>query len=60
MDSLLGGIGSVDVQDCGDLTKATIHQFSNIVDDKRIGVFGGSHGGFLTGWLIGHPEYKDI
>jgi len=23
-------------------------------------VEGGSHGGFMTGWLIGHPKYKDL
>ena len=21
---------------------------------------GGSHGGFMTGWLCGHPDYKDL
>ncbi len=21
---------------------------------------GRSHGGFVTGWLIGHPEFKDL
>lgn len=56
MDSLLGGIGSVDVEDCGNLTKTAMHQFAHIIDANRIGVEGGSHGGFLTGWLIGHPE----
>ena len=60
MDSLLGHIGSRDVEDCGNLTKAAIEQFSDIVDPKRVCVEGGSHGGFLTGWLIGHPEFKDL
>lgn len=31
-----------------------------MVDPKRMCVEGGSHGGFLTGWLIGHPKYKDL
>ena len=60
MDSLLGNIGSVDVEDCGNLTKAAIKQFGDIVDEKRVCVEGGSHGGFMTGWLIGHPEFKDL
>ena len=32
MDSLLGHIGSRDVEDCGNLTKKAIEQFGNIVD----------------------------
>ena len=31
-----------------------------MVDPKRICVEGGSHGGFLAGWLIGHPKFKEI
>jgi len=60
LDSLLGHIGSRDVEDCGNLTKMAIEKFSNVVDPKRVCVEGGSHGGFLTGWLIGHPEFKDL
>ena len=60
MDSLLGHIGKRDVEDCGNLTKMAIEQFGDVVDPKRVCVEGGSHGGFLTGWLIGHPEFKDL
>lgn len=60
LDSLLGNIGSRDVEDCGNLTKAAIAQFSHLVDPKRVCVEGGSHGGFMTGWLIGHPDFKDM
>jgi acylaminoacyl-peptidase len=60
MDSLLGHIGSRDVEDCGNLTKMAIEKYEKIVDSKRVCVEGGSHGGFMTGWLIGHPEYKDL
>ena len=60
LDSLLGHIGERDVEDCGNLTKKAIEKFSNIVDPARVCVEGGSHGGFLAGWLIGHPKYKDL
>lgn len=60
MDALLGNIGSVDVEDCGNLTKKAISTFSDLVDEKRVCVEGGSHGGFMAGWLIGHPEFKDM
>jgi len=60
MDSLLGHIGSRDVEDCGDLAKLAIEKFSDVVDPKRVCVEGGSHGGFMTGWLIGHKDYKDM
>ena len=60
LESLLGHIGSRDVEDCGDLTRKALEKFGDIVDDKRVGVEGGSHGGFMTGWLIGHPAYKDM
>jgi len=26
------------------------------IDEQRIGVIGGSYGGFMTGWLIGHTD----
>ena len=60
LNSLLGTIGENDVADCGDLTKLALERFSDVVDPERVGLFGGSHGGFLTGHLIGHPEYKDM
>lgn len=60
LDSLLGNIGINDVDDCGEITLKTLNQFTDILDPARVGVYGGSHGGFLSGWLIGHPKYKDI
>ena len=60
LNSLLGNIGDHDVHDCGLLTKLALQKFSDIVDEKRVGIYGGRHGGFLTGWLIGHPDYKDL
>lgn len=60
LDSLLGNIGIADVEDSGKLTQMALEQFSEEIDPKRVGVWGGSHGGFLTGHLIGHPEFKDL
>ena len=60
LNSLLGHIGEHDIADCGNLTKKAVEQFSSVIDPEKLGVFGGSHGGFLTGHLIGHPEYKDM
>jgi acylaminoacyl-peptidase len=60
MDSLLGNIGDIDVLDCGNLTKKAIEKLNGKVDEKRVCVYGGSHGGFMTGWLIGHPLFKDM
>jgi len=61
MDSLLGQIGNFDVHDCGELTLMAVAKFGGkVFDAERIGVYGGSHGGFLTGWMIGHPKYKRL
>jgi len=57
LNSLLGHIGDRDVHDCGRLAKEAIARYPTIVDPARVGVYGASHGGFLTGWLIGHPDY---
>ena len=57
---MLGHSGERDVEDCGNLTKLALEKFSDIIDPNRVVVEGGSHGGFLTGWLIGHPEFKNM
>jgi len=60
MEELLGKISEVDVEDCGNLTLKALEHYKDIVDPKRLGVYGGSHGGYLTGWLTGHPKFKDL
>lgn len=57
---MLGHIGERDIEDVGELIKKTLNQYSDIVDSSKVGLYGASHGGFATGWLIGHPSYKDM
>jgi len=51
-DVLAGEIGSFDVQDCMAALQ-TVLDGGFGVDGERVGVCGGSHGGFLAGHLIG-------
>ncbi|KAL3795993.1 hypothetical protein HJC23_013050 [Cyclotella cryptica] len=55
LESLAGNAGSLDVLDVVAATHAVIDM--GCVDPDRVGVCGGSHGGFLAGHLIGqHPD----
>ena len=60
VEFLSGKVGVTDVEDCAELLKSTLAQFGETIDNTRIGLFGGSHGGFLTAWLLGHPVYKSL
>lgn len=55
LESLLGKVGTQDVDDCINCLHAALE--SGTLDLARVGVMGGSHGGFLTAHLIGqHPS----
>lgn len=57
LTSLPGRCGRQDVDDCMLALDACLHAKSDVIDTTRIGVMGGSHGGFLTTHLIGqYPE----
>jgi len=58
LESLAGNAGSQDVDDVVHLTERVLFSFSDILDSSRVGVCGGSHGGFLAGHLIG--QYPDM
>jgi acylaminoacyl-peptidase len=58
LESLAGNVGSQDVLDCHYLTRHVLSQFSDCIDETRVGVCGGSHGGFLSAHLIG--QYPDL
>ena len=55
MESLAGNAGTQDVLDVVAATRSVID--AGLVDPARVGICGGSHGGFLAGHCIGqHPE----
>lgn len=49
------GWGSVDFEDLMAVTDQAIKQFP-FIDPKRVGVMGGSYGGYMTSWIIGHTD----
>lgn len=52
------GWGVVDSADVTAALEASLARFDRL-DPKRVGVMGGSYGGFLTAWLIGRdPRYR--
>ena len=60
MHRLLGGFGTTEVEDCGNLTKKAIKDFSHIVDQDRVHVQGLSYGGNMSAQLISHDSFKDL
>ncbi len=51
-----GKYGTIDYEDIMYFTKemARLHPF---IDEARMGITGGSYGGFMTNWVIGHTDY---
>lgn len=50
-----GKYGTIDYEDLMRFTDAVLDKYPNI-DRARIGVTGGSYGGFMTNWIIGHTD----
>lgn len=50
-----GKYGTIDYDDIMKFTDVVLEKYENI-DGKRIGVTGGSYGGFMTNWIIGHTD----
>jgi dipeptidyl aminopeptidase/acylaminoacyl peptidase len=50
-----GKYGTIDYDDIMRFTDAVLEKYPQI-DDKRVGVTGGSYGGFMTNWIIGHTD----
>ncbi|EGG16591.1 acylaminoacyl-peptidase [Cavenderia fasciculata] len=58
VDLLPGRIGTVDVDDCLAALDHVVAKYPNQLDIDQAGVIGGSHGGFLSGHLIGQTQRK--
>lgn len=52
---LCGGYGKTDFDDLMSFTDLVL-EHCPYIDDKRVGVTGGSYGGFMTNWIIGHTN----
>lgn len=52
---LCGKFGTVDFDDLMQFTDVVLERIPQI-DPARVGVTGGSYGGFMTNWIIGHTD----
>lgn len=50
-----GDYGGQDYRDLMAFTDEAVHRF-DFIDQNRMGVTGGSYGGFMTNWIIGHTD----
>lgn len=50
-----GKYGTIDYEDLMRFTDNVLVQYP-MIDKKRLGVTGGSYGGFMTNWIIGHTN----
>jgi dipeptidyl aminopeptidase/acylaminoacyl peptidase len=49
------GWGTVDYDDLMGVVDEALRRF-DFIDPERLGVLGGSYGGFMTAWMIGHTD----
>jgi len=50
-----GGYGDRDYQDLMEVTDYAIECY-DLIDPKKLGVAGGSYGGYMTNWIVGHTD----
>lgn len=50
-----GKYGTIDYEDIMNFTDLVLEKYT-FIDKDRIGVTGGSYGGFMTNWIIGHTH----
>ncbi len=49
------GWGTVDYDDCMAVVDEALRRF-DFIDPERLGVLGGSYGGYMTSWIVGHTD----
>ncbi len=49
------GWGSVDYEDCMAAIEEAVRRF-DFIDGERLGVIGGSYGGYMTSWIVSHTD----
>ncbi|MCX6363319.1 MAG: S9 family peptidase [Actinobacteria bacterium] len=49
------GWGSVDFDDCMAVIEEAVRRYE-FVDGERLGVIGGSYGGYMTSWIVSHSD----
>ncbi|HEY5387405.1 MAG TPA: prolyl oligopeptidase family serine peptidase, partial [Thermoleophilia bacterium] len=49
------GWGSVDYEDCMAVIEEAVRRY-DFVDGERLGVIGGSYGGYMTSWIVSHTD----
>ncbi|MEQ6378209.1 S9 family peptidase [Bacillaceae bacterium S4-13-56] len=55
VDAVRGDYGGGDYHDLMDAVDYAVENF-NWIDADRVGVTGGSYGGFMTNWIVGHTN----
>lgn len=53
--NIIGKYGKDDFEDIMDFTDKVLELYEDI-DENRVGVTGGSYGGFMTNWIIGNTD----
>jgi len=55
VDAVRGDYGGKDYSDLMKAVDVALETFS-FIDENRLGVTGGSYGGFMTNWIVGHTD----
>ncbi|MEO2076835.1 MAG: S9 family peptidase [Bacillus sp. (in: firmicutes)] len=55
VDAVRGDYGGNDYQDLMSAVDYVLETY-DFIDEKRLGVTGGSYGGFMTNWIVGHTN----